>query len=35
MLDSYALGPLGYVLLPALYVHRLLHGGLRILIGRK
>jgi hypothetical protein len=35
ILDSYALGPLAYVLLPLLYVHRLLLGGVRILIGRK
>ena len=35
ILDSYALGPLGYVILPALYVHRLLHGGVRVLTGRK
>jgi hypothetical protein len=35
ILDSYGLGTVGYVLLPALYVHRVLLGGWKIATGRK
>jgi hypothetical protein len=35
MLDSYGFGAIGYVLLPALYVHRIMNGVWKILRGRK
>ena len=35
MLDSYGFGAIGYVLLPALYVHRVMNGVWKILRGRK
>jgi Uncharacterised nucleotidyltransferase len=35
MLDSYGLGVLGNLLLPALYIHRICYGGWKILSGRK
>ncbi len=35
MRGSYRLGGLGSVLLPALYIHRILYGGWKILTGRK
>lgn len=35
MLRSYGFGAMGFVLLPALYVHRVMHGVWRVLRGRK
>jgi hypothetical protein len=35
MIATYALGPLGFVLLPGLYVHRGVYGAWKILRGRK
>jgi putative nucleotidyltransferase-like protein len=35
MLDTYHLGASGVVLLPALYVHRTVHGAFKILVGQK